>query len=650
MQFKNPEVLYFLLALIFPILVHLFQLQRFKKIVFTNVSFLKKIELQTRKSSQLKKWLILATRMLLFSCIIFAFSQPYFSQKNSAEKLHNYIYLDNSISLNSLGEKGKLLPIAAQEIIENISDENIYSLITNSNYYPRLSAQELKNVLKKVNFTTKGGSIDAILLKINAENKNETRSLDNIILMSDFQNIEKYKNKKFTNVKSPISLLKLETAIKNNISVDSIFISDRNETNFTLNVVVKNQGLKKDNVPISIFNDTKLISKRSFSIEKNSKKSIDFEIQNSVRFLGEIKIQNNDAFLFDNNFFFTINFDEKINVLSIGKKGPYFSKIFTQDEFVFTEFSETKINYNTIPKQQLIILNELDDIPASLSTSLQEFIENGGSLLIVPSISSAINSYNSFFSVLKMGRISKNQRDSLKITTIHYDHPLFKNVFTKKIQNFQYPSVFKSFKSTFEGVPLLSYESNSPFLLKSKLKKGAVYWFSAPININNSNFSNSPLIVPTLYNIGQNSLRITKPYYILHEKNTIELNSSIGKDNVVSMSNKTTTFIPLQQNSQNKVSITTTDNPDIKGFYHIILKDTLQTVSYNNPLSESLIDFADINSIADENKNMTVYNSISDFFSQQNQKNEVHWLWKLFLALAIVSLLLEILILKFFKT
>ena len=79
MQFKHPEILYFLFLLLIPIIVHLFQLRRFEKIPFTNVQFLKNVIIQTRKGSQLKKWLTLITRMLLFIFIIFAFAQPFFS-------------------------------------------------------------------------------------------------------------------------------------------------------------------------------------------------------------------------------------------------------------------------------------------------------------------------------------------------------------------------------------------------------------------------------------------------------------------------------------------------------------------------------------------------------------------------------------------
>ncbi len=79
MQFNHPEVLYALFLLIIPILIHLFQLRRFKKEAFTNVKFLRKLSEQTRKSSQLKKWLVLISRLLIFTCIILAFAQPYFS-------------------------------------------------------------------------------------------------------------------------------------------------------------------------------------------------------------------------------------------------------------------------------------------------------------------------------------------------------------------------------------------------------------------------------------------------------------------------------------------------------------------------------------------------------------------------------------------
>ena len=70
MRFLHPEVLYAFFALLIPILVHLFQLRKFQTEQFTNVVLLKKLEISSRKSSQLKKWLTLLIRLLTISCLI----------------------------------------------------------------------------------------------------------------------------------------------------------------------------------------------------------------------------------------------------------------------------------------------------------------------------------------------------------------------------------------------------------------------------------------------------------------------------------------------------------------------------------------------------------------------------------------------------
>ncbi|MBL4904558.1 MAG: BatA domain-containing protein, partial [Flavobacteriaceae bacterium] len=178
MQFKQPEILYFLIALIIPILVHLFQLQKFKKTVFTNVAFLQKIVQQNRKSSQLKKWLLLLSRLLLFSALIIAFSQPYFSNKKELRNSTVFIYLDNSLSMSSNGEKGELLKNAIQEIIENSNLKTNYSLLTNSSFYRNINANELKNQLLKLNSEAKSLSFKELFLKINTLTNDKINALD----------------------------------------------------------------------------------------------------------------------------------------------------------------------------------------------------------------------------------------------------------------------------------------------------------------------------------------------------------------------------------------------------------------------------------------------------------------------------------------
>lgn len=650
MQFRYPAVFYFLFILIIPILIHLFNLQKFKKIEFTNVQFLKKINLETRKNSEIKKLIILATRLLSFTALIFTFSQPYFANKKIEENRHNYIYLDNSESLNTDGNNGNILRIAVQDIIENSPENERYSLLTNDDFKINISKKELEKKLKNLQISNNNISFKDKINTFERELKNKSINLYKTLLISDFQNFTKKNNIEFTNVTRPFSIVKLTSNAKNNISLDSIYISTSNIYKKLVSVVVKNQGEAKNNIPIALYNSSNLINKRSFSILKNEEKIIEFPIENFNQFKGKIKIDFNDSFLFDNVFYFTINTSKKTSILNIGKTLPYISKIFNKDEFNYLSSSLKGLNYNSISSQQLIILNQIKSITKVLESSILKFIENGGNLLVIPDKNIELNSYNSFFKKINSGKLLNKYKDSLKITTINFEHPLFSNVFTKEVRNFEYPTAGFSYTHNLKGNAILMFENKTPFLHEVSNSFSKIYLFSSPLDIQSSNFVNSPIIVPTLYNMARQSLELTKSYYILQKENIIEINKKIEKNEILKISDQKKSFIPSQVNYANKVVISTRNEPKNSGFYDILLnKDTLNFIAYNISPNESLLNFYELNTIKKENKNIKVFSSIKEYFKEINEKNKVQSLWRLFLAIAIVSLLLEILILKFFS-
>ena len=650
MEFKYPAALYFLFVLIIPILIHLFNLKKFKKIEFTNVQFLKQISIETRKSSKLKKLLILATRLLSLIALIFSFSQPYFGSKKTNKNKHFYIYLDNSESLNTNGNQGNLMKIAVQDIIENSPEKGKYSLLTNDDFKLDISKKELNNTLKNIKISNKNTSIEDKINTIQTEIYNKSKDLYKSILITDFQYNNRKIKKLFTNVTRPFSLIKLNSNVKNNISVDSVYIRTIDTRKKLVSVVIKNHGEAKKNIPIALYDSSKLINKRSFSILKNEKKTLKFPIDNFRRFKGKIKLTFNDPFLFDNTFYFTINTSNKTSILNIGKESSYLSKILNTNEFNYRSSSLADLNYNSISTQQLIILNQLKRISNILRNILVEFIENGGNLIIIPEQNIEIYSYNSLLSDINSGRILKKNKDSLKITTINFKHPLFNRVFTKEVENFEYPTSTLNYSHNLKGNPVLMFENKTPFLHEIDNSFSKIFLFSSPLDIQSSNFVNSPLVVPTVYNIARQSFKLTKPYYLLQKNNTIELSKKLEKNEILSISNQNKSFIPSQINFANKIVFSTRNEPEISGLYEVLMnKDTLTSIAFNNEPSESLLSFYDLNTISKENKNIEIYGSIKEYFKEINEKNKVQSLWKLFLAIAIVSLLLEILILKFFN-
>jgi hypothetical protein len=155
--------------------------------------------------------------------------------------------------------------------------------------------------------------------------------------------------------------------------------------------------------------------------------------------------------------------------------------------------------------------------------------------------------------------------------------------------------------------------------------------------------------VPIFYNFGEMSFKYPKLAYRIYQENTIEIETKMRKNKILAIAKNDASFIPLQQTYQNKVIITTKEQPLKSGFYAVLKENTkIKDLAFNYPKEESLLNFLDINVLKEVNGNSAVSSSITEVFKQINKNNEVHWLWKWFLALAIVSLLLEILILKFY--
>jgi hypothetical protein len=649
MQFKYPSIFYLLIVLIIPLIIHLFNLQKFKKIAFSNVQFLKKVKLESRKSSKIKKFIILALRIISFLALLFTFSQPYYSDKKINESIHNFIYLDNSMSLNTNDQNGNKLNEAIQEIIQFAPKKETYSLLTNDEFLSNISKEEVNIYLKKLNFSTKNSYFGDKIRTLESKINNETNELNKIILITDFQQFNKNKNFKFTNVNTPLYLKKPDLKKKNNISIDSVFIKTNDRKGNLISVVIKNQGEEKTDIPIALFNASNLLNKQSFSIKKDRKKTIEFPVESLEKIKGKIEITYNDVFLFDNIFYFTLDTPQKTSILTIGKKSTFLSKIFTKDDFILTNSSTDQINFNIIPSQQLIILNQLQNISDILKNSLQQFIKGGGHLLIIPANNIDISSYNTFLKIFNKGSIRKNSIDTLKITDINFEHPIFNNVFSKKVTNFQYPFVTQFYNHNFSGSTILSFQNKSSFLKEINNSFSKIYLFSSPLDKKSTNFFNSPLIVPILFNIGKHSLEIDKPYYILQEQNRLEINKKINKNQLIKFSNSKNSFIPQQKTSSNKISLFTNKEPKERGFYTVTLEnDTLKTTAFNISPKESFLSFQNLDNI--QNKNIFTYDSVKELFTEINEKNKVQWLWRLFLGIAIVSLLLEILILKFFKT
>ena len=641
MQFKHPELLYALFLLLIPIIVHLFQLRKFQKVDFTNVAFLKEATLQTRKSSQIKKWLILCTRLLLLTAIVFAFAQPFTSKSDAFKtKKETVIYLDNSFSMQANGGQGALLKRAVQDIISHVPEDENISILTNDHTFKNTTIKAIKNDLLQLGYASNNLSFKAALLKSKTLLSKETNTLKNLIIVSDFQLDNKNLNIEKDSLLN-LHLVKLQPVNTNNIAIDTAYISETTATSIQLKVYLKNSGDPIDNLPISIYNNDDLIAKTSVAIEGDAETIFSLPVNEPIN--GKITI--NDTHLqFDNSLYFSINNNPKINVLSINAaEDAFLKRIYADKEFNYRSTDENQLNYTIIDEQHLIILNELNSIPNALVSALNQFSKRGGSIIVIPSNNINKSSYNLLLSNYgtAFSDLSKSEK---RITTINYLHPLYNNgVFEKQVRNFQYPKAnsFYGFSRN-NLISVLKFEDGKPFLGQSK----NMYVFTSSLNKGNSSFKNSPLIVPTLYNIGKYSFKIPELYYTIGQENTFDVTTQLQQDAVLSLEYDALNIIPKQQYFNNKVTIHTSENPSVAASYSVKNKsETIKMVSYNYNRNESDLVYNNLSNI----KNVDVGNSIADIFDTIKSDTKVNALWKWFVIFALALLIIEMGILKYFK-
>ena len=639
MQFKYPELLWALLLLLIPIIIHLFQLRRFQKTPFTNVRLLQTIVSQTRKSRSLKKWLLLFTRLLLFASIVLAFAQPFISAKLGDLSTETVVYLDDSFSMQAKTENGDLLQNAIQDLIKALpANENI-SLFTNDRTFEQVTLAAIQNELLSLKHTYKQLTMEEVVLRAQSLFKQSPGTKKQLLAISDFQDYMFNIEDSLDQVDLHLVQLKSEETV--NISIDSVFVSSTSPTQLELNAFLT-ASEQIENTPVSIWNADTLMAKTAARFSPQGNATVSFSLPANMLVDGLVEIAD-QGLNYDNELYFNINEKERIQVMVIGAESDGFlERIYTEDEFVLESFQLNNLNYSDIEKQNLIILNRLKAVPVSLQNALNSFTETGGYLVVIPDPDSEISSYNRLLSAYFSSAFLELNAAEQQLTSISFDHPLYQNVFERSISNFQYPTVSSYYRIRSKAPVILSFQNGDPFLIGDQGK----YIFTASMDQENSNFRNSPLIVPTFYNIGAQSLALPSLYHPLSSSTKIDIPVALPSDKIARVTQGDYEFIPLQQSYPNKTTLNFEEHPSQDGIFDIVLGDSLiSRVSFNYPRAESNLRYAKL----EASLFTSTSDSIGELWEQIENSKRVNELWPWFVILALLFIVIEVLVQKLVK-
>ena len=675
MKFAYPEFLYALFAIAIPIIIHLFNFRKFKKIYFSNVEFLKEVQQETQSKSKLKHLLILLSRILAITFLVFAFAQPFIpASDNDVANQNNVvgIYIDNSFSMESVGESGSLLNEAktkAIEVIKSYRATDKFILVTNNfnaGDQRLLSNEEAIDKIEEVAISSNSRKISTIYSR-NRDAINSTE-IENksFYLLSDFQ--------KST---ADLSAIKADTLINSyiipikaseisNLYIDSCwFNSPTHMLNQSeeLNIRIKNNSKNDlENIPIKLFINDQNVVPASFTVSANDKTIITLNYRNKTNGIqqGRVELRDNPVTT-DDIFYFSYNISENINVLSVGnlEKEVALNSIYNTDSiFNYSNYNVTQLDYSLIKKSNLVVLYNLETVNSGLSSSIKSFIDNGGSLLVFPSNNISYESYREFLSLLNVNYFTEIDTTKNKVREINLKHPVYVNVFDGQPKgNLNLPIVsihyLISRGTTAFKNSILTLKDGNPFLTEYKVGKGSVYLSTVSLDEESSNFTNHALFVPTLYNIALLSQNNYPLFHVIGSNSTIDLNR-IEKDNIYHIKNDAIDIIPRVRNANNNTTIFINAEIETAGNYTLGNGKTKIGLAYNYNRSESELTYlsiAEIDEIINSNSINAQYIDLANGTIQStlNDLNIGKKYWKYCIILTLLFLAVEIVLIKIFK-
>lgn len=656
MSLVYPSFLWALCALTIPIVIHLFNFRRTTRIYFSNTRFLKQVKEETTQKRRLKQYLVLASRLLFLFFLVMAFAQPFLPAK---EKMTNQqsivIYVDNSFSMASpVGEKIRGLDEAirmAQSIVDLFPSSVRFQLLTNdfspfSNSFK--SKAEITDLLSQLKLSPISRGASEILGRV--KEKQAT-----LFWLSDFQK-STFGELTLTDSLQQIRLVPLSLEKYSNVFVDSVYLDNPfaigGEKN-TIKVRLHNVGKKNiEGLVIKLSINGFQAAATTVSTSADSFTEVPFDIATGLKGNNKAIITFSDfPISFDNEFYFTLNYTTKLNVIEIktGSLPTFVEKVFgNHDVFSFRSFSTANLNYSLLANADLIVINGIDRIDDALSVAINSYKNNFGAMLFVPGSQPDLSSYQKLLSV----PFSKStQTETAELDKPDFRNPFFANVFEDKNSSIAMPHATGILDWGADRSAILKFKNNKSFLSQF----GKTFILASPLEKAFTDFFNHALFVPVMYRIAASGKKSEQPLYYSLTSSTIILPSdSLLTDEPVKLIGNQE-FIPTQRQTNGKLFLELPKYAVSSGFYKIAnKKDTLGLIAFDLDKNESLLrqlTGEEAKSILGGQSNISIFkaNSTETFSTEIKERYLGKPLWKYAIVLALIFLLTEVLLIRFLK-
>ena len=675
MKVANPLFLIALSAILIPIIIHLFNFRRYKTVYFSNVKMLEEVLLKTKKESRLQKYIVLALRILAIAALVLAFAQPFIPNNKVNVRNGNVvsIFVDNSFSMDANSKDGNLL-FDAVEAAKNVVNAFSYSddfVLTTLDFSAKqshvLNKDEMLSLLDDIQVTPRSHSMAEVVAfsKNTASYSHKSNYLNYYI--SDFQK-NAYDGSVFANdTVNANFLIPIEVKHTDNVSVDSCwFLSPVFNVGqqVTLTVRIHNYGTTDVNkLPVKLYvnNEQKALAAVDVKAESYADYQMHYTITEDGVQCGVVRIED-APITFDDELYFVYQVATNNNIVVVkSKENRYLKAMYGMDSlFVYQEMPEKQVNYSQFKQCNLLVLDQLKEVSSGLASEIEKYVNGGGTLLVFPGEEMKLSSVNALLNTLGAGHYAEMVQRNVKVGTINMESVYFSDAVQKSNEKVTMPMLTRYFPIVSPAAatvsePVMMLEDGSPFLMVYACGQGRVMLSAVPLDDNFGDAHRNALFFVPLHNVAIMNVKQGRLYNTLGvDESAVVSNKSTSAEKVYSLKaqDKSLDFIPEQRPAGNEVMLYFHSQIDKAGLYDVFLDDVkITTLAFNYNRSESDLEYYD----KDELTNLSgeqvklIDAQLKDLSKNISDSFNGTPLWRYFVLFAILCLLAEICILRFWR-
>ena len=675
MQFLHPLFLFATAAVLVPVIIHLFYFRRYKKVYFTNVSFLKELKEETAVRSRLRNLLVLILRCLAVIALVLGFAQPFISKKGeetSDQPKFVSIYLDNSLSMTALNEEVDLLERSketARSIVRAYRNDDQFNVVTNKlDYSSRslLDKEAALSLIDDINHQANVLQLDEVVefqKEIFAKTKGQRENVS--YLISDFQQGMQAELDNMDSL-AKTYLMPIRSPILNNVSIDSVW--------FERPVIIQNQASKLfvsvtnhgegavENTRLSYTEDgeNKPLGQLNIPAGAQITDTIALTFENGGYQHLELQVSDYPV-QFDDTFHIAFDVQKIFKVLHLkGNNSDAGSNVFkSSSQLEVTSVMLSQLDYGRINEYDLVVADELKEMSSGLTSTLDAYLKTGGNVFYIPSpqpLSSTVINYLADYQIV-LGNWDEGKQEVGRVNTQSY---IFSGVFENASANFYLPSTSGSYKlsSGRAKESVMTYRNGLDYLSAFEIGFGNLYVLNAPLQKALNSLSDNPSIfVPMIYKMASSSNEDSALAYTIGRDDIVSVKldkKQSESDGVYAMANGVNEFIPAQQFINGQIELNVYGQLNTAGTYNLETPKggKAAELAYNYDRLESDLEYLTDTELAEifGNGAEIIGYSLKADLTEIVQENENGMrLWTLFLMLALLFLLGESLILRFWK-